>query len=389
MKPLRRKRKLLWLLALAVLGLLLAPFVAVQVQERIFRHRAERLLADMRGLMVHKANLAEIQAVFKRWNPNGDPCSGKWCSFQTDLQYRNFPDSDGMEAWDWRELWPHLFRMFGGRLAFVRAQAAVQDGVVLDISFQIDMETFSTRDVNEYARIGHPGNILSGQAATVRRFSIRNDWRGLSLHSNYVINEGYPQSWHPRTPDVYVEFGPHADPADTERLGSFDLSCLTRLVACRKPGDIMPEAAAQFTREAPQLAQARKEQVCSPDVVALMAREAGRAGVVEMTGSHTGHLGYWGAGPILTVRLIQDFEPASDWKTGESHELLILDANTDRPVTNLPPEVYPGNQFILLAESGFHYRWVETYRCGILPLYPANLELVQQATAGNLPAPQP
>ena len=73
MKPFSRKKKILGFVALAVLVLLLAPFVAVQIQERIFRHRAEQLLADMRSLMMHKASLAEIQAVFRRRNPDGNP----------------------------------------------------------------------------------------------------------------------------------------------------------------------------------------------------------------------------------------------------------------------------------------------------------------------------
>jgi hypothetical protein len=64
-------------IAIAVLGLLIAPFVAVQIQERIFRHRAEQLLADMRSLMLHKANLKETQAICNRWTAGGDPCSGR------------------------------------------------------------------------------------------------------------------------------------------------------------------------------------------------------------------------------------------------------------------------------------------------------------------------
>ena len=66
MKALTRRKKILGFVGLAVLALLLAPFVAVQIQERIFRHRAEQLLADMRGLMIFKEiarNTSRVQTL--------------------------------------------------------------------------------------------------------------------------------------------------------------------------------------------------------------------------------------------------------------------------------------------------------------------------------------
>jgi hypothetical protein len=388
MRPDIHKKKILGFLALAAFGLFLAPFVAVQIQERIFRHRAEQLLADMRLLMLHKANLAEMQRVFKRWNPDSGSCSDLDCWLETNLSYSSFADVDYcQEDFSWRELWLRIFRIYHGRLARVHAHAQVVHGVVWAIVFQIEIENFShPNDAYDfYCRKSHQGGMLSGLAASVSHFSIQSDWRGLTLHSNYVIEEGYPQSSHPHTPDVYVDFGPRADPEDIARLASFDFSCLSSLVPCRKPADLMPEAAAQFAKEEPQLAQARVNHVCGTDIVSLMARDAGRAGIVEVTDNHTVRLRDWGVVPRSTVRMAQDFEPASDWKTGETHELLILDAATDLPAASLPSEMRPGNRFIMLAKSGFHYRWAETESCGIVPLNPANLELVQRAIAGSLP----
>ncbi|MFZ0960422.1 MAG: hypothetical protein WAO35_05915 [Terriglobia bacterium] len=397
MRPLNRKRKILGFFALAVIVLLLAPFVAVQVQERIFRHRAEQLLADMRSLMMHKASPTEEQAVFKRWNPSDVECSAEACWFKIDLCYGSFPhvldnsgvpDIDVLWALNQLKLWLRPFRMYGGRLAHVRAYAQVVHGVLVDITFRVDLEVSPPPDDWSTVKEMHQQYILSAAAASTPGFSIPAEWHGLTLHPNYVIAEGYPPARDlRRTPDVYAVFGPHADPADIARLTAFDLSCLTSLMPCRKSRDIMPEAAAQYAKEEPQLAQARKDHVCGPDIVALMARGAGSAGVVEVTGSRVEpHLSEI---PIPIVRLVRDFELTSDWKTGESHELLILDPNTNRAVTVLPPEVRLGNRFIMLAESGFHYRWVETYDCGTVPLNPANLELVRDAIAGNLPPAKP
>jgi hypothetical protein len=395
MRQFGRWQKILGFLALAVLGLLLAPFVAVQIQQWIFRHRAEDLLADMRTLMMHRGNPTKILAISKRWDADGDPCSAQDCRLEILLTYGSFSEIDYcQDATDWRSRWLRLFRMYGGRLAFVRARAFVEHGVVGYASFEIGMENFlHPKDAYDYYCTKRPEGLegwLSGLAASVSRFSIENDWRGLTLHPNYLIEIRSPRQGDTPPPTVDSLFGPHAEPADVGRLATFNLSCLTRLVPCREPRDLMPEAAAQFAREEPKLAQARMDHACGPAIVGLMAHDAGRAGVVEVTGNHAEHdLGTWGVVSLPTVRLIQEIKPASDWKIGESHELLILDANTDRPVTKFPPEVYPGNRFIVLAESGIFSRWVRTERCGIVPLNPTNLKLVREAIAGNLPPAKP
>jgi hypothetical protein len=377
-----------------MLALLFAPFVAVQIQEHIFRHRAEQMLADMRSLMLHRTNPTELPAIAKRWIADDASCSEKHCWLETFLDYPGFAGVNYCEdATDWRSRWLHLFRVYGGRLAWIRAIARVEHGIVAGAMFQIGIENFSRpNDAYLYYCTKRPEGlegVLSGEADSTSHFSLRDDWEGLTLHPDYLIEVQPPRRGDAPPLTILSVSGPHADPAVVARLSSFDLSCLTRLAPCREPRDLMPEAAAQFAKEEPQLERARKEQVCSPAIVALMARDAGRLGVVEVTEIRTEHLGDWGNVPVPTVRMIQDFEPASDWKIGETHGLLILDANTDRPGAILPAEVRPGNRFIMLAQSGFHYRWVETYRCGIVPLNPTNLELVRNAIAGNVPPAKP
>jgi hypothetical protein len=381
-------------LAIAVLGLILAPFVAVQIQERIFRHQAEQLLADVRSLMLHRSNPAEFAAVAKRWHQDGPSCTEQHCWLETG---RDYPSFEGInyceEPTDWRSLWLRLFRTYGGRLAWIRAHAGMEHGTVTFATFQISMENFSRpNDAHLYYCTNRPEGlegVLTGEAVAISHFSLRDDWEGLTLHPDYLIQVRPPRQGDSPPVTILSESGPHADLAAVARLANFDLSCLTRLIPCRQPADLMPEAAEQWAKEAPQLAEVRKRQVCSPDMLALMARDAGRAGVVEVTRSRTEHHAYWGFGPDLVVRMVQDLKPASDWEIGEIHELVMVDAYTDRAGAFLPAEVGPGNHFIMLAESELYYRWVITYRCGILPLTPANLSLVQNAIAGNLPPAKP
>ena len=375
---------------LILLGILLAPFVAVQVQERIFRYRAERLLADMRALIAWKASAGEVQAVFKSWTSDGNPCSDGGCMLEGDSWRPGFrieQDVSPEEAvTNWQRVWlPPLFRTFGGRIAHVEANANLNGGIVRVVSFEADVEVSPSPGVNDY----HAGNMLSGGAASGLTFSIREDWQGLTLHPEYVISGvklNLPhESW---APSVYVAFGPHADPKDVQRLMAFDFSCLTRWRPCREPGDLMPEAAGQHAKEAFQLAQAGKDHVCGPDVVALMARDALYVGVVEVTGIHPEAYFKEGQVKIPTVRMIENFKPENYWKPGEYGDIDIYDVNTDRVSASLPSEVGIGSRFILLAQFEKYYGTIAD-PCGIVPLNPANVELVRQAIAGRLPSAKP
>jgi hypothetical protein len=370
MRPVIRKKKILGFLALALFALLLAPFVAVQIQERIFRHRAEQLLADMRFLMLHRANLNEARPVFNRWNVDGDPCAGQDCSFEVELQGGPSHSFD-MYPTEWDVKWTHLLRKFGSRYAVVRAQAHLDKGIVSYVTVSVHLEDPSG-DV-----------LLSGEVTAIPRFSAHDIWQGLALHPNYLIgkadNGRIWGTW--RDAYVYANFDPHASAEDITRLASFDLSCLTRLRACREPGDLLPGAAAQSAKEEPQLAQARREHFCSAEIVGLLARNADYAGVVEVKAIadffHT-----------ATVRMIQNFVLVSDWKTGENFDLMIFDATTNF-LPSLPPEVSVGNRFILLSQTDERRGEARAELCGIVPLTPANLELVQRAIAGNHPTAKP
>lgn len=371
-----------------MLGILLAPFGAVHLQERIFRYRAGHLLSDMRFLVGHQANLPEIQAVFKHWDPHA--CSEQGCTIEGDSWRTSFSVNRVVNsedaASDWHPIWlPPLFRTYGGRIAHVEASAGIVGGTMRVISFEVNMEISPSHGVSDY----HAGNHLSGSAYSGYPFSIRDDWQGLTLHPSYVIGGANLEAWYPWwATSAYVAFAPHVEGGDVKRLMSFDLSCLTRWRPCREPIDLMPEAVAQHAKEELQLAQARKNHVCGPIITALMARDALYAGVVEVMGSHEELRLNEGQINIPNVRLIENFDKGGHWKIGENRDLEIYDVNTNRDITDPPPEVHTGNRLIVLAESEKHHP-VLAERCGILPLNPANLELVRQAVAGNLPSTKP
>lgn len=164
-----------------LLGILLAPFGAVHLQERIFRYRAGHLLSDMRFLVGHQANLPEIQAVFKHWDPHA--CSEPGCTIEGDSWRTSFSVNRVVNsedaASDWHPIWlPPLFRTYGGRIAHVEASAGIVGGTMRVISFEVNMEISPSHGVSDY----HAGNHLSGSAYSGYPFSIRDDWQGLTLH---------------------------------------------------------------------------------------------------------------------------------------------------------------------------------------------------------------
>lgn len=375
------KRRILGFLSLGVVSLLLTPLVAVQVQEWMFRYRAGRLLADMRALQLHQAGIPEIQAVFMRLNHEDRP---RCCWFETFL--RLGPPPPDLAAPE--SLWFRLFRMYGGRHAEVTAAAAVDDSRAWkSFYFEIELNILSVPN----PRPDLPDNLLSAAAGSASRITIQHDWHGLTLHPHYVVDEVHVRRWHPRTPDISVEFDHQADPKDIARLAKFDLSCLTRLWPCRRADQLMPEAAAQYAREEPQLARARKEHICSPEIIGLMARDADYAGVVAVT--RLGPVPGWGRRSMPTVRLMETFEAGGRWKNGQERGLYIFVDDDTKGMgiqASLPAEVYPDSHFILLAPAGQWDRNVLTVeRCGIVPLNPENLQIVRHAIAENLPPTRP
>lgn len=368
------KRKILGFVALAVVGLLLAPLVAVQVQEWTFRYRAGRLLAGMRALQLHQAGIPEIQAVFMRWNHEDRP---RCCWFETDLMLGPWPPGVS----DSNYLWFRLFRMYGGHHAYVKAVASANGGRVWE-SLEIKLETILPPGPTKVVQ----DNLLSGETATIPRFSIRHSWHGLTLHPHYVVDEVHVRNWHPRTPDISVLFDSQADPKEIGRLARFNLSCVTRLWPCSRPDELMPEAAAQYAREEPQLARARKDHACSPQIIALMARDAEYVGMVTVTGHKS-----WGGADVPTVRMDETLKPGSRWGIGQERDLLVfVDDETTDWGRNLPVETQPGHQFILLAPiSQYEPRSEEVERCGIVPLDPTNLQIVRDAISESLPPTRP
>jgi hypothetical protein len=266
----RSLRKTFHLLLLALFVLLSVTLAASQIEQHIFRHRAELLLAEIQSLQLRKTPWLNVQQLFKPWAAKmkfADQCNESECSFEITLNefvfnfissnplfvrlddyirwrlklsYMNGPLA-GFEAVALR-----LYMALGGQPATVNATVGMIDGIVSSKAFGLKTLIYPQVMRSFFALRGP--DFLWASASTVSRINhvSGSPEAELTLHPNYVIGGpdgcvGCVAGW--------VNFTPDTNPADVHRLMDFNLSCLTRVLPCRTQLDIMPKAWAQYLAE--------------------------------------------------------------------------------------------------------------------------------------------
>lgn len=357
--------------AVLALGVLLTTALLIHVQQRILRGRAEQLLADVRSLELRKATFEDAQQVFRRWRGFGQyhgQCAQQHCTFEVTLQDIVF-----------RCPGPCLFllridELLGGRPARMIATIGVQNGVVWEKSFAVDLIVWPFDNPQGYTS----EYMLMGSADSVSRFPPPQQW-GAFVHPNYIV--GRPGGCEGCLA-VYARFTPYADPADVQRLMQFNLSCLTRWKRCLVPGDIMPDVWAEQSREEANYEKLPVQAACGSQVVEMLGRDAEDAGIVEVLSrrSEAGSDGH----PIqvFTVRLAERLKRATLWEMGATRDLPLFENDFGLAAPKTLSQVRPGSRFILLftayplAVPKGHDVWVEN--CGVIPFSESHLELVRR-----------
>ena len=382
MRRIGRWRRTLRCLALALLGLLVAPFVAVQIQEWAFRYRAERVLADVQSLMIRKAPARDVETMFRRWNP--DRLTG-CCAIDMVLGHGVEEGVPDYEESSWAHFCRGLFILYGGRDASLHVRAAFKAGAVTQMGYIVRAYT-SGPVVDNLGSIG----MLNAEVSLSRDLPVENLWEGLSIHPKYFVGDR-DLSGGGDTPfrEAGADFAYDADPADIARLARIDLSCFTRLSQCRTIADFMPAVAAQYASEKPQFAGMRKEHACSPAVVEALSRDAQYAGVAEVTGIRADPEAKYG-GYLEDLRMIQNLVPGGDWKEGKTKSVVILDVFGGEAGEKLGTSTAIGSRagdrfIILIPQEWQNPRELNTDNCGLVPLTPTNLELVRNTVLSSFP----
>ena len=139
-----------------VLALVAGLAVFVQIQQRILRWRAERLLADIRELQSHKSTWADAQKIMTRWGAWGSyegSCTAEKCEYRIIIV-----DTLSTLIWENVARYPFLRLLYqpsiflGEKGAGIVATLDVKSGIVQKSSYRLDFgEIFAeARAVNEF-----------------------------------------------------------------------------------------------------------------------------------------------------------------------------------------------------------------------------------------------
>jgi hypothetical protein len=227
---------------------LVVSFVVLNVFLRFeayrFQRQAERLMADVQALKLRQSNWLEAERLISRWGKYGHyegHCDASFCRYSIGL---NSPGMALGNAGFWRHLdnhfvrltAPFIFAYSGGRLATLLTTIVVQDSVVLRKSAVFIYDVPSTSS-------GSSGySLIATSRATSRLTS--GGWpligsEQLAEHPFYAFTRPGGCSF---CLMVNVTFTPDTPGPEMRRLITFDLSCITRLRACRNLEDIYPAA---------------------------------------------------------------------------------------------------------------------------------------------------
>jgi hypothetical protein len=313
-----------------VLSLVLLTFLAVQIQQRTLRWRAERLMADMHQIRLYQSTWADAQRLMHRWGAWGHydgSCTAASCKYEIEMDsIDRYNPRIPRHAWlDW--LLKHdrfnLYQWFGGRISAVRASFTVHDGTIWRESTAMGVSVPRRR-----IRTGNYDDFdlsLSIGAISYQRLhrTLENPFvymggaEGLANHPYYKV--GRPGGCKINCQIGVVYYSTHTAPAEIERLTSYDFSCFTRFHPCTEIEDLLPAAKEWHLYKEDELKQSSlSEKPCDIPVWA-MARDVRYVLAVEALSTkivkkHENYGDY--QYELATVRVVSSLKEPAPWLPG-------------------------------------------------------------------------
>jgi hypothetical protein len=338
--------RLLLSISVSLCALLLLTLLASQVEQHVFRRRAELLLAQVQSIELRKTSWQTAQEQFSRWGANrefDEHCDSHKCSLKITLnesvfgyitQRNLFVKLDDYFRWRLKlsysegpfvraEFW--LLRSYirlGGRPARVIANIGMRDGVVWGKGMSVWIETF-----------GHPGEwsgnervefALFAEAHSVSRFDYYGDptraTSQLGIHPNYTMGRpggctGCVEGW--------VKFTPYATREEVHRLMELKLSCLTQWHACVTQSDIMPTAWAEYVayRSRPDTSE---EMLKCPAAIEILGRDSANIAIGEVLRYRENFYSNGYDKIVATVHVLDRVKGMKTWNVDEIRDVTLL-----------------------------------------------------------------
>lgn len=263
----------------------LIAFAIVQVQQHLFRHRAERLLADFQSIRLQQSTWQDAQSFMRRWGAWGNysgSCTASFCDYEirfTDPQwnvgrhlserlYNLFIDLHVFTIWE--RLGDHGPKMF--------MDFTVSNGYIVrsGVSFGVYVPPKQASFTDDYSFF----MALSAES----RFSLSRDTneRGkwhlgsedqLVDHPDYVV--------HRPGGCMYCELGevtytPYLPKPEVDRLTAFNFSCITRLRPCVQLSDLLPASSSWHLYDGDHMGPHPEHPSLLPQACQITPRALGR-----------------------------------------------------------------------------------------------------------------
>lgn len=353
--------------AVAVLALVAVLAAYVQIQQRILRWRAERLLADIRDIQMGKSTWADAQRLMTRWGAWGayeGSCTAKRCDYHIEMD-------DSLSTLLIHYQWlGESYGWLGGRGAAVVGGFVVRDGIVWGRSFEMQLDVRGLDGGYYYT--------LMARATSVSRFSDGpTGW--IIRHPEYYV--GMPGACEDCA-SIYARFTPFADPVVVRGLMTdINLDCLTRYFPCTKEADVMPATWKQVMAERSQGYDRQAIKTCQFPME-LLGRDPRYVAIADVVSNRL--TPEWGSQTQLTTfRLRKQLKGSRLLNPGESVEAPVASSMVYGSSSDRGQELTPGRSFILAIDDQVvrgpgQNPSPEISECGIIPLTEENFAAIER-----------
>jgi hypothetical protein len=391
--------RILRAVGLSALALLLVAFAFVQIEQRLLRHRAERLLADFRSIRLHQSTWADAQVLMTRWGAWGHydgQCTASDCAYTIMLadpisRISNHIKSD--TGWRLIHRAAQFYEFFGGKPGWLTVSFLVQDGVIwrssVGLLLDVPPHTYEKDDDYGYSL------ILSARASdSLRRKpdgpSVLGSDDQLADHPNYKAGR-------PGGCEIClmakVTFTPYISSSELKEITSYNLSCLTNFHYCLNLPDVLPIARDWHLYPTMEPAYKEPSPPTTPTPCAIpvfaRARDATSILLVDAISSATTKEK---SGDDLSdrrdiqtakIRLLQTLKGISPFAPGESFNAVSWPGGDINFPWKAREQFESGKRYVIFLSPDRSLSPVSLDFCGLIESTPSALAQVSQGIAQN------
>jgi hypothetical protein len=401
--PTRWLLRILRVACLAALALVVLTLSTVQFQQRLLRHRAEQLMADMHQIHLYRSTWADAQRLIARWGAWGHydgTCTAAECRYQitlTDISYSKF-------GWLIQHGGFRIYSLFGGRSTRLFVSFTVQDGTIRTIWRETAVITVTASPRLLSADDEFPLTLIVQTKSRQRLRNSKDDWWIMGsddqLADHPYYKAGRPGGCKINCEEAVVTYSTRTPPAEIDRLTAFNLSCLTQFSSCMELEQLLPAARDWHLYHENDSAKQQTTPQARPCDIPLwaIARDARYDLIVESLSKRNVRVpGFSFVGATNTIRNGPDFDKeealvkiltllkgAPPWARGA---VALAYPNGG---TGVAEHLFPGKRYIVFPVGDDSKDQVLTKespiqldRCGVWEDTPANRREVEKGVAQN------